>query len=165
VLRNRSFSGRHLAIKDQGLIREHLLDADQWPTPGDLAWLSEQVERDHALSRRIKELEGFFARVIEDSALPTAPPEGYRAVFNYIREKEEGFRRMPGDRSRRSELARSLKATENESNERASTIRRLQNRLERQRARIRKLESQLDERKGVKLRKIVSYVRVKVLGK
>ncbi len=65
-----SFSGRALGAKDWGLVREQLLDTSLWPSLDDLAWLRERVGRDHSLSRRVEQLESFFARVIEESPPP-----------------------------------------------------------------------------------------------
>lgn len=127
-----NFSGRFLAIDDWDLIQRHLLDTSQWPSDEDITWLSEQVERDHALSRRVTELEGFFTDVIEKAPPPVPVPDGYGPVFNLINEKEQDSGIEPGRRRRRQEAINKLKVAEAE--------------LEAKDARIRELEDQLRER-------------------
>jgi hypothetical protein len=82
-----TFSGRTLAIKNWNCVREHLLDMKQWPTLDDLAWLRERVKRDHALSRRIEQLQVFFTDIIEMAPPPAPAPEGYLGVLQFIAEK------------------------------------------------------------------------------
>ena len=70
-----SFSGRARGLKDQRAMREELLDRRSWPGVRELARLRELVSEDHALSRRVEELERFFGLVIgahrPDSAAAT----------------------------------------------------------------------------------------------
>lgn len=157
-LRDHTFSGRVLGIRDQDTIRGHLLDRSRWPTVEDLTWVSEQMEKDHALTRRVEELEVFFAQVIERSPDPVDPPDGYGAVFNYIGQRGEGERREPGRRNRRREAVDKLRAAEAE--------------LEAQRLRIRELEDQL-QRQGTRsghdteaggLSKAADYLRNRLPG-
>lgn len=132
-LRDHTFSGRVLGIRDRDTVRGHLLDKDRWPTVEDLAWVSEQMEKDHALTNRVREIETFFAQVIERAPEPVTPPDGYGAVFNYIGQRGEGERREPGRRNRRREAVGKLKEAEAE--------------LEAQKAKTRALEAELEERK------------------
>ncbi len=136
--RRHSFSGRLHAIDDWGLVRRQLLDVSQWPSGEDVTWLGEQVERDHALSKRVTELEGFFTDIIEKAPPPVPVPDGYRAVFNLINEKEQDSGIEPGRRRRRQEAINKLKVAEAE--------------LEAKDARIRELEDQLRERETQKTR-------------
>ena len=131
-LRDHTFSGRVLGIKDQGTIRGHLLDKDQWPTVEDLAWVSERIEEDHALTNRVRELETFFAEVVERAPEPVSPPDGYGAVFNYISQKGDGEQREPGRRNRRREAISKLKEAEVELEVQRARIRELEGRLQRQ---------------------------------
>lgn len=71
-----SFSGWLVEIRDRDFVREQLLDTSHWPTVNDLAWLCEQFARDHALSRRIEQLERLFAEVIENYPFPHRFPKG-----------------------------------------------------------------------------------------
>jgi hypothetical protein len=123
-----------------------LLDTGQWPDLSNLQWLREQNERDHALSRRIEQLETFFASVINRAPQPVPPPDGYMAVCNYILKREQGApTKVPGDRYRRRELAEPRVAAEQDAEAKAQEIRELKRRLRRQRERTRNLESQLEE--------------------
>ena len=131
-LRDHTFSGRVLGIKDQDTIREHLLDKSRWPTVEDLTWVSERMEEDHALTTRVRELEAFFAEVIERAPDPVTPPDGYGAVFNYISQRGEGERREPGRRNRRREAINKLKEAEAELEAQRSRIRELEERLRQQ---------------------------------
>ena len=128
-LRDHTFSGRVLGIRDQDTIRGHLLDKGRWPTVEDLTWVSERTEEDHALARRVGELEAFFAEVVGRAPEPVNPPDGYGAVFNYIGQRGEGERREPGRRNRRREAVDKLKAAEAELKARDSRIRELEDRL------------------------------------
>jgi hypothetical protein len=83
-----TFSGRTLAIKNWNCVREQLLDTKRWPTFDDLAWLRERVERDHALSHRIEQLQVFFTDIIEMAPPPAPAPGGYLGVLQFIEEKE-----------------------------------------------------------------------------
>lgn len=134
-LRDHTFSGRVLGIRDQDTIRGHLLDKSRWPTVEDLAWVGEQMEGDHALTNRVGELETFFAEVIESAPDPIMPPDGYGAVFNYIGQRGEGEPREPGRRNRRREAIDKLKVTEAELEAQRSRIRELEDKLQRQGAR------------------------------
>lgn len=134
ALRDHTFSGRVLAIKDQNVIREHLLNKDCWPTLEDVAWVSEEIEKDHALTHRVRELEAFFTEVIERSPEPVDPPDGFGAVFNYIAQRGEGERREPGRRHRRQEAIAKLKAAEAELEAQRSRVRELEDRLRQQEA-------------------------------
>ena len=163
-----NFSGRFLANKDWGLIQRQLLDASQWPSDEDVTWLSEQVERDHALSRRVTELEEFFADIIEKAPPPVPVPDGYRPVFNLINEKEQGEKSVPGQRSRRRELAETLKAAEGKLERKSERVRQLERRLQRQREQNRQLGSQLEGRRGfgtTSLFETLRYVWNKVFGR
>ena len=86
-----SFSGRILGVKDWDLVRKQLLDTSLWPGLDDLAWLRERVRRDHSLSRRVEQLEAFFARLIEEAPSPVSPPGGYEAVLQFIEEREDAL--------------------------------------------------------------------------
>ena len=131
-MRDHTFSGRVLGIRDQDTIREHLLDKSRWPTVEDLAWVSERMEKDHALTNRVSELEAFFAEVIEGAPDPVTPPDGYGAVFNYIGQRGEGERREPGRRNRRREAINRLKEAEAELAAQSSRIRDLEEQLRQQ---------------------------------
>lgn len=158
-LRDHTFSGRVIGIKDRDTIRKHLLDKDEWPTIEDVTWVSEQMEKDHALSRRVEELETFFAEVVGRSPEPVDPPDGFGAVFNYIGQRGARERREPGRRNRRREAVNRLKEAEAE--------------LEAKDARIRELENQLRDGgtasspgTGIgRLSKAAVRVRDKVLGR
>lgn len=129
-LRDHTFSGRVLAIKNQATIREHLLDERQWPTVEDVRWVSEQIEKDHALTHRVREMEAFFAEVIEQTPRGRNPPDGYGAVFNYIGQRGEGERSEPGQRHRRQEAINKLKEAEAELKAQATRIRELEEELQ-----------------------------------
>lgn len=144
-----SFSGRLQTIEDWDLVERQLLDTSLWPGAADLQTLCEQVERDHALSRRIRKLEAFFADVIEEAPPPVPTPDGYMAVFNDILKRDQGgHTKVPGDRHRRRELAEARKTAEEEAEARAQQIRQLKRRLRKQRERTRELEAQLEEARG-----------------
>ena len=133
--RNRSFSGRRLAIMDWEPVQQQLLDTSQWPTTDDLSWLCERVEADHALYRRVEQLEGFFTEVIENAPSPVEPPEGYAAVLHYIESRGQETRSVPGDAHRVSEMAKALREARERGRAQAQRIRRLQEQLEQERAR------------------------------
>jgi len=54
-----SFSGRLRTIEDWDLVEQQLLDTSQWPAAADLRSLRGLIEQDHALSRRVEQLEAF----------------------------------------------------------------------------------------------------------
>ena len=144
-----NFSGRLQTIQDWDLVERQLLDASLWPSPGELRSLCGLIERDHALSRRVEQLEAFFAAVIDDAPPSVQPPDGYMAVFNDILKREQGVHtKVPGDRRRRQELAEARKAAEKEAEAKDQEIRQLKRRLRRQRERNRSLGSQLEARQG-----------------
>jgi hypothetical protein len=142
-----SFSGRLQAIHDWDLVEQQLLDTSEWPAPGELRSLGELVERDHALSRRVEQLEAFFATVIDDAPPPVRLLDGYMALFNDILKREQGATTsIPGDWYRRRELAEARKAAEQKAEVKDQEIRQLKRRLRRQRKRNRILKSQLEAR-------------------
>ena len=142
-----SFSGRLHTIEDWDLVEQQLLDTSQWSAAGELRSLSELVEQDHALSRRVEQLAAFFAAVIDEAPPPVQPLDGYMALFNDILKREQGTNtKIPGDRHRRSELARAREVAEKEAEAKDQEIRHLKRRLRRQRERNRTLESQLEAR-------------------
>ena len=142
-----SFSGRLHTIEDWDLVEQQLLDMSQWPAAGELRSLSELVEQDHALSRRVEQLEAFFAAVIDDAPPPVQPLDGYMALFNYILKREQGTNtKIPGDRHRRRELVGAREVAEKEAEAKDQEIGQLKRRLRRQRERNRTLESQLEAR-------------------
>jgi hypothetical protein len=128
--RNRSFSGRRLATMDWGLVRRQLLDTQRWPKTDDLSWLSEHIERDHALYRRVGQLQGFFADVIERAPPPVEPPEGYSALFQYIDSKGKYAEGAPGEAHKVSELVKELQQSRERGRNQAQRIRKLLARLE-----------------------------------
>jgi len=131
-----SFSGRLDTIDDWELVEQQLLDTSRWPGAQELRLLGEFVERDHALSRRVEQLETFFAAVIDDAPPPIQPLDGYMAVFNVILKREQSANtKVPGDRHRRRELAGAREE-----------IKQLQRRLRRQRKRTRTLKALLEAR-------------------
>jgi hypothetical protein len=95
-----SFSGRVLGVKDWELVRKQLLDTSGWPGLDDLAWLRERVGRDHALSRRVEQLEAFFDRLIEAAPPPVPPPGGHEAMLQFIEEKEDALHGLRNEQHR-----------------------------------------------------------------
>jgi hypothetical protein len=141
-----SFSGRLHTIEDWDLVEQQLLDTTRWPEVHDLRSLCELVERDHALSRRVEQLESFFVAVIDDAPPPVQPLDGYMALFNDILKRERGVNtKIPGDRHRRRELVRAWEVAEREVEAKNQEIRQLKRRLRRQRERSQRLESQREE--------------------
>ena len=130
-----SFSGRLGTVEDRDSVQQQLLDTSQWPTTDDLSWLCERVEADHALYRRVEQLEAFFAEVIEKAPPPVEPPEGYAAVLHYIESRGQETRSVPGDAHRVSEMAKALREARERGRAQAQRIRRLQEQLEQERAR------------------------------
>jgi hypothetical protein len=131
-----SFSGRILGVKDWDLVRKQLLDTSCWPGLDDLAWLRERVRLDHSLSRRVEQLETFFARLIEEAPSPVPPPGGYEAVVQFIEEREDA---LYGLRNERQRLLDDIEETT--TNARAQTeLRDL--RIQELEARIQELEAQ-----------------------
>jgi archaellum component FlaC len=59
-----NFSGRARGLKDRRTTREELLDRKLWPGTQELTRLRGLVAEDHALSRRVEELERFFGLVM-----------------------------------------------------------------------------------------------------
>jgi hypothetical protein len=142
-----SFSGRLQTIEDWDLVEQQLLDTTRWPAAHDLRSLCELVERDHALSRRVEQLEAFFVAVIDDAPPPVQPVDGNMPLFNDILKREQGAEtRIPGNRHRRRELARAREAAEREAEAKDQEIRQLKRRLRRQREQNRSLKSQLEAR-------------------
>jgi hypothetical protein len=142
-----SFSGRLQTIEDWDLVERQLLDTGSWPSIDELRSLSELVERDHALSRRVEQLEAFFVAVIDDAPPPVQPVDGYMALFGDILKREQGAdKTIPGDRHRHRELVRAMETAEQEAEAKDREIRQLKRRLRRQRERNRSLQSQLEAR-------------------
>jgi hypothetical protein len=154
-----NFSGRLLANRDWDSIQRQLIDTSRWFGLEDLSWLSEQIEQDHALSRRVKELEMFFAEIREEAPPPVPVPDGYKAVFRLISASEQDKDRVPGRRSRRREAVDRLKAAEEEMEAQASKIRELKRKLQKQKARNARGS------RARSLSKVAAYVRNRMLGK
>jgi hypothetical protein len=108
-----SFSGRLLSMKDCDLVREQLLVTSRWPSLDDLAWLRERVRRDHSLSRRVEQLEAFFAEIIEEAPSPVPPPGGYEAMLQCIEEGENALHALKEAKARNQDLKRQLKDIKN----------------------------------------------------
>jgi hypothetical protein len=164
--RNRSFSGRRLAMKEWDLVQQQLLDTRQWPTIDDLSWLSGQIEQDHALSRRIEQLESFFVDIVEKAPPPVEPPEGYAGLFQYIDSKGKEVRSVPGDAHRVSELASDLRKVRSKARAQTQRVRKLQRQLEEQATRTQEQEAQntrlaleLQNVKDSRLRKLLGTIR------
>ena len=82
-----SFSGRARSLKGQQAMREELLDRGSWPDIRELTRLRELVAEDHALSRRVEELERFFGLVMEAHAPDTvAATDGRLGVIAFAEE-------------------------------------------------------------------------------
>ena len=143
-----SFSGRLQTIEDWNLVEQQLIDTARWPEVHDRRSLCELVERDHALSRRVEQLEAFFTAVIDNAPPPVWPLDGYMALFNEVLEREQGAStRVPGDRHRLRELVRAREIAKKEIEEKEREIRVLKRRLRRQRQKNRNLESQFEARR------------------
>jgi hypothetical protein len=144
-----SFSGRLHTIEEWDLVEQQLLDTSRWPAAHDLRSLCELVERDHALARRVEQLEAFFVTVIDEAPPPVQPLDGYMALFNEILKREQGANtKIPGDRHRRRKLVRAREVAEREAEAKDQEIRQLKRRLRRQRERNKSLEAQLEARQG-----------------
>jgi hypothetical protein len=143
-----SFSGRLHTIEDWGLVEQQLLDTTRWPETHDLRYLGELVARDHALSRRVEQLEAFFVAVIKDAPQPVQPLDGYMALFNDILKREQGANtKIPGDRHRRRGLVKAREVAEKEAGAKDQEIMQLKRRLRRQREQNTNLEAQLEARR------------------
>ena len=130
-----TFSGRTLSVQDWGVVREQLLDTSCWPGLDDLAWLRERVRRDHSLSRRVKQLETFFARLIKEAPSPVPPPGGYEAVLQFIEEREDALSGL------RNEHLRLLDAIEETTTSARAQTRLLDLKIQEHEARIKEREA------------------------
>jgi hypothetical protein len=148
-----SFSGRRSTVKDWGVVEHQLLETHRWPEAEELTWIRDQIELDHALSRRVIELESFFAEILREAAPPVTPPDGHRAVFRLL--VDESGSKTPGRKHGRRKRAERLNAVEERAARQASQLEATRQRLEetgdqlaRCRERLRESDRKLQEERA-----------------
>ena len=148
-----NFSGRARNLKDQRTVREELLARISWPGIRELTRLRELVAEDHALSRRVEELERFFSLVMETHYPDTvAATDGRLGVIGFAEvltnkalAKQQRIANQAHRLNLQSSQIRHLKGLVSKSQERLSQnrerIRLLENRNEEQRRQLAEIKS------------------------